>query len=115
MATVEPCPNCGAKPGRGGVILQHRKGCCEQVKLKDSPIVLKAEFICCNQPMKRTDGRPHDAMCRHYRLLTEDCKECRHERNGILVYRCSICGRQVQDSPGLAQGPEALLVSSIAR
>ncbi len=24
---MNPCEHCGAKPGRGGVVLQHKKGC----------------------------------------------------------------------------------------
>ncbi len=72
--------------------------------------------LCCNQPMLRTDGgNPRDVMCRHYRLLTDECVECRSLRFGVLIWRCQLCGRQVQDSPHMAQGNEALIINNLSR
>ena len=97
----------------------HRKGCMkpdgEVVVVAIPEHLLPKTTICCSTPMLRTDGPSYASMCRHNRLLTSECKECRQEHHGVLTYRCSICGRQMQDSPHLAQGPEALTINSIAR
>ena len=123
---MDPCSICGRKPNRARRIFH--KPDCPNAGLDagmarvipvpeplDTPVVFATGRTCCNQPMTRTDGRPYDAMCRHFRLLSGDCAECRKEHNGIITYRCAVCGRQVQDSPGIAQGPAALNVSLIAR
>ena len=107
-----PCEKCGAKPGRGGVILKHKKGCGDVHVVNLHP---ELRLSCCNHPMSRTNGGSQDVMCRHSRLLTDDCKQCRQDHHGVLIYQCKVCGRQVQDAPHLAQGNEAFIANNQAR
>jgi len=118
----KPCEICGSKPNACKIIVHKRE--CSIKNLGDSatipaPAPLAAPIVyaktCCSQPMIRTDGPSYAPVCRHNRLLTAECKECRQDHHGILTYRCTVCGKTMQDSPHLAQGPEALAVSSIAR
>lgn len=111
-----PCPACGAKKRF------HKKGC-NLFILKLNPeyvgetmtsvtALTPRVYECCNQRMKRTDGNPDYMLCRHQRLLTDDCPDCRRDRHGVLIYRCEVCGSQVQDAPHLATGPEMMKVAS---
>ncbi len=72
-------------------------------------------FNCCNLPMRRTDGANYDQLCRHRRLLTAPCEECRNIRHGSLIYVCSFCGRQIEDAPGKALGNDAMKLMCHAR
>lgn len=118
-----PCEHCGAKPGRGGVVKMHKKGCStKQGKYELHPTdketyfdVPTIGFVCCDLPMSRTNGGPRDVSCRHHRLLTDNCAECRREHNNILVWECRVCGRRVQDAPHLAQGHEATMARDQVR
>lgn len=112
MAVVSefPCAYCGSKKRF------HKRGC----SAMDKVIVVAPEkpvkFLhCCNLPMLRTNGGPRDVMCHHHRLLTDDCKDCRREHNGVLTYQCQLCGKQVKDAPHLAQGAEAETANSQVR
>lgn len=135
---MDPCELCGGKPNRARRVM-HRKGCQyygldagvlpvltkeekEYVpKLKEAPgssgntITVKIPHFCCNEVMVRTDGAPYESSCRHFRLLTSECSECRQHHNGVLIYRCKSCGREMVDSPHLAQGDAAMRINMIAR
>ena len=127
MAVVTNCEYCGAKPGKGGKVSFHKKGCPElkhgvnrEHRENKSGDIMSIKipghlFQCCGQPLRRTNGGPHDVMCRHSRLLTDTCQECRREHYGILDYRCAVCGRTVRDAPHLAQGHEATMANDQAR
>lgn len=112
MATVEPCPKCGAKPNACRII-RHRKGCDDLPETAAAPQPRRLE--CCNQPMIRTDGGSYDVMCRHNRLLTDECSECRQQRHGSLIFRCALCGSQVEDAPGRPSAVEATAAINAVR
>ncbi len=46
---MNPCEQCGAKPGRGGVILRHKKGCVTlsttSPRIPEESMILEAEKL----------------------------------------------------------------------
>lgn len=127
---TEPCPYCGAKPNAAKIIW-HKKDCASlnnAVRIHYNPtaedIILEKEiidiadkmkFTCCNEPMRRTDGPHYASMCSHHRLLTDTCDQCRANHNGVLRWRCNVCGTVRVDAPGRLQGHEASVLMNRAR
>ena len=102
------CEICGAKPGRGGKILQHKKGCSlrkDQIKAAVTEVIEarpktipdgKTRCVQCKTPMRRVNcggltHRPEYSSCRHGRGLEVDCPECRQMQHGTFSWVCPQC------------------------
>lgn len=118
MEGNDSCSECGAKAGRGGVILQHRRGCSHKVVKPSAPVIDVVEpvvvvpeprTLCqhCGTAMRRLNcggmtHRPEYSVCRHNRGLESECEDCRKIQHGKLVWGCPKCKQEFHEGRQMA-------------